>query len=66
MVEFVSSHFHQLIAEKIRSIEGQKAHCICMLDRSASPSWASKEYSELIEQYDHTLVELNNRLRLMT
>ena len=27
-------------------------------------SWESKEYSELVEQYDQKLIELNNRLPL--
>ncbi|MGP5477564.1 hypothetical protein [Pseudomonas helleri] len=64
MAEFVMNHYQQLIADEILSVQGQKDYCLTVLGAGGLESWQSKEYSELVEQYDQKLIELNNRLPL--
>lgn len=58
------NHYQQLIEDEIRTVQGQKDHCIGVLNAGGLQSWASKEYSALVEQYDKKLIELNGRLPL--
>ncbi|MDG1580968.1 hypothetical protein [Pseudomonas sp. GOM6] len=58
------NHYQQLIADEILSVQGQKDHCLAVLGAGGLESWESKEYSELVEDYDQKLLELNNRLPL--
>lgn len=58
------NHYQQLIADEILSVQGQKDYCLSVLSTGGLESWESKEYSELVEQYDQKLIELNNRLPL--
>lgn len=58
------NHYQQLIAEEIQSVQGQKDYCQTVLSAGALESWQSKEYSNLVAQYDQQLIELNNRLPL--
>lgn len=58
------NHYQQLIADEILSIQGQKGYCLGVLAAGGLERWKSKEYSELVEQYDQQLIELNNRLPL--
>lgn len=58
------NHYQQLIADEILSVQGQKDYCLSVMSVGGLESWESKEYSELVEQYDQKLIELNNRLPL--
>jgi len=58
------NHYQQLIADEILSVQGQKDYCLSVMSVGGLESWQSKEYSELAEQYDQKLIELNNRLPL--
>ena len=58
------NHYQQLIADEIQSVQGQKDYCLNVLSAGALESWQSKEYSNLVAQYEQQLVELNNRLPL--
>lgn len=58
------NHYQQLIADEILSVQGQKNYCLTVLAVGGLESWQSKEYSELVEQYDKKLIELNNSLPL--
>lgn len=58
------NHYQQLIADEILSVQGQKDYCLSVMSVGGLESWQSKEYSELVEQYDQKLIELNNRLPL--
>lgn len=56
------NHYQQLIADQILSVQGQKEYCLSVLATGGLESWQSKEYSELVEQYDQKLKELNDQL----
>ena len=56
------SHYQQLIEEEIRSVTGQRAHCLEVIAAGGLQAWQAKEYTSLVEQYDAKLVELNGRL----
>ncbi|AXQ51135.1 MULTISPECIES: hypothetical protein [Pseudomonas] len=56
------NHYQHLIADQIRSVQGQKDYCLQVLSAGGLEPWESKEYSDLVEQYDQTLKELNERL----
>ena len=58
------NHYQLLIANKIRSVQGQKDYCLGVMEEGNLESWESKEYSALIAQYDQQLIELNARLPL--
>lgn len=58
------NHYQQLIADEILSVQGQKDYCLSVMSVGGLESWQSKEYSELVEQYDQKLIELSNRLPL--
>jgi len=60
------NHYQRLIADEIRSVQGQKDYCLGVLSAGGLESWQSKEYSALVEQYDKKLTVLNNRLPLVS
>nr|WP_181718138.1 hypothetical protein [Pseudomonas putida]QFX76675.1 hypothetical protein [Pseudomonas putida] len=56
------NHYQQLIADEILSVRGQKDYCLQVLSAGGLQSWESKEYSDLVEEYDQKLKGLNERL----
>lgn len=56
------SHFLQHLRDEILSVQGQKDYCLDVLSAGSLQRWQSNEYSALVDQYDHKLQELNERL----
>lgn len=56
------SHYQQLIADEIRSVQAQKDYCLSVLKAENLESWESKEYHDLVKQYDLSLINLGTRL----
>ena len=62
LMENAMTHYQQLIADEILSVQGQKDYCLTVLSACGLYRWQSKEYSELVELYDQKLIELKNRI----
>ena len=58
-------HYIELIEEKISSVRGQRLYCFQVLDAGHLQPWESKEYSNLVEQYEQEIAELTQRLEMV-
>lgn len=58
-------HYVELIEDKICNSKAQRQYCIDCMNAGQLETWESKEYSDLIEQYEQEIVELNQRLEMV-